>query len=124
MAQKQMLDPSFTIDGANTYKLGSIGRGNWGVMTIHLQGVLWNGTIVVKARADARSDGATDTFVAIPYKKLFLNGAVGDGTNVSTSITGDSLIQIDNAAGLEVALDCTTYTGGKMLVEVRRTSAD
>lgn len=98
--------------GVGRYELGSIGKGAWGVLTIHLLGVDWSGSIVVKARGqDSNAD-----YLPIPYRKLYLNNAVGDGTVASTTITDTSIIQIDSAAGLDIALDCTVLNAGSMKV--------
>jgi hypothetical protein len=44
------------------------------------------------------------------YKKLYLNGSVGDGSLASTAITTNSLIEIP-ASGMQIAL-VVTYTSG------------
>lgn len=58
-----------------------------------------------------RITGTTNAFVAIPYRKRYLNGAVADDTFVSTAITSDSLIEV-NADGIDVLLDVTAATSG------------
>lgn len=70
-------------------------------------------SIVPSARAavkDAMADGDDTPFIATLYRKLFLNGAAGDGTLVGTPITGSSLIIIP-ATGMEISLN-QTYTSG------------
>ena len=119
MATKQMIERDFQIKSADTYSIGDVGDGKPGVLVVHLQGALWAGTIKVKARAQ----GSDLTFVQVPYKKLHLNGSAADASQVSTDITADSIIAIDDATGLEVALDCTTYNSGTMKVRVRRGAA-
>lgn len=116
MANKQQLERQFAITSADTYIVGDVGTDAYGILAMHLKGNLWNGSITVKARVT----GSNFPFVAIPYRKLYLNAAVADATIVSTAITGDSVIQVENAAGLDVALDVTTYTGGKMSVALGR----
>jgi hypothetical protein len=68
-------------------------------------------SIVVKARARGRyADADAVTWLGIPYKKLYLNGAVADNSYVSTAITGNSLIVIP-ASGLSISLE-VTFTSG------------
>lgn len=74
-------------------------------------------SITVKARTrQPAADTNSVAFVPTVYRKLYLNGAVGDGTLVSTAITGNSLIIVP-ATGLDVALDIT-YTSGEGMVYV------
>ena len=83
----------------------------------------FSGSITVKARSahpQATAIGANMgvagddiAFSAVPYQTNFLNGAVGDGTLVSTAITGTSIIVIP-ASGVEIALDCTSFVSGSM----------
>lgn len=119
MAEHQMNGArKFTIDAADTFRLGDASSGVVGTFGVHLVSDSFNGVIKVKARSrlnEAQEDGVT--FQQIPYEKLFLNGAVGDGSLVSTDITGDSVILVP-ASGLEIALDCTAYTSGSMDVYV------
>lgn len=68
-------------------------------------------SIVVKGRAK----GSNKTYVAIPYKKRFLNGAVADDSFVSAAITDTSIVEV-NSAGLDLALD-VTYTSGTVTVD-------
>jgi len=100
-----------TISATNTYELGDASGGVVGTFAVHIVANGFTGSITVKARsrvAEAQSDGIT--FQPIPYEKLYLNGAVGDGSLVSTAITGNSIILIP-ASGLEVALDATVTAG-------------
>lgn len=111
-------DRKFTINGANIHILGDASTAVVGTFSVHIVSNAFVGTITVKARArgeDASDDGVA--FVATVYEKLHLNGAVGDGTLVSTGITGTSLILIP-ASGLQIALDVTAYTSGTCTVYV------
>lgn len=70
------------------------------------------GTITVKARSRSpEAQAANAPWNATVYEKLYLNGAVGDGTLVSTGITTDSNILVP-ASGFEIALEVTAYTSG------------
>lgn len=109
----------FTIDGQNTYILGDASNRVVGTFAVQIvnDGV-FVGSITVKARSrvpEADDDGVA--FVATVYEKLNLNGAVGDGSLVSTAITTSSLILIP-ASGLQVALDVTAYTSGTATVYI------
>lgn len=107
---------SFKIDGANQYQLGDAALGVVGTLAIHIvNDATLVGAITVKARSRVKdASDANIPFLPIPYEKLYLNGAVGDGSLVSTTITGDSIILVP-ASGLEIALDLTgvgAYTSG------------
>jgi hypothetical protein len=98
-----------TINAADDYILRAPIHGNVCRWAIGLVSASFSGSITIKGRP-AGSSGA---FAAIPYIKLHLNGSVGDGTVVSTAITGTSLIQVD-ATGLDIDVDCTSFTSGSM----------
>lgn len=68
------------------------------------------GSLVGSYALVARLSGGGGAYVAHPYMKHFLNGAVGDESYVSTAITGDSLIEV-RASGLEIRL-IYTHTSG------------
>ena len=99
------------INSADNYELGDVGpRG--GVMTIQLDSSTFDGSITVVARAK----GAT-TYRQILYRPLYLNDGVAATTDeVSTALAGDnsSLIQVVVADGMEIALNCGTYSSGSM----------
>lgn len=103
--------PTFTdtIDGANTYVLRQASEGVVSRWIVHLVSSSFSGSITVKGRLA----GTDNAFVAIPYKDRYLNGAVGDDASVTTAITGTSVLDIDST-GLDVAIDCTTFTSGSM----------
>jgi hypothetical protein len=109
--------PPITINSADTYNFGDAGSGEVSTTMFHLVSSSFSGSITVKGRAT----GTSDTFAEIPYRALHLNGAVADGTEVDTAITDTSIIQVDSA-GLDVALDCTSYTSGTMAVTPKRTT--
>ncbi len=102
----------FTINASDTYIIGSPDALTGGSLTVQIvNDATLSASIVVSARSlqgDALSDGVA--FVPIVYKKLYLNGSVGDGTLASTAITTNSLIEIP-ASGMQVAL-VVTYTSG------------
>jgi hypothetical protein len=100
---------TFTINSATRdCELPANGAG-LSTRLVHLVSSSFSGSITVKGRAR----GTTVAYVAIPYKKRYLNGAVGDDSFVSTAITDTSIIEI-NGAGLDLQLDCTSYTSGSM----------
>lgn len=107
--------PPITINTADTYNFGDVSSGEVGVCEFHLVSSAFSGSITVKGRAR----GTTNAFVAIPYAKQHLNGAVADGSTVSTAITDTSIIQVDSS-GLDIALDCTSYASGSMAVTPTR----
>lgn len=109
----------FKIDGQNTYILGDASDRVVGTVSVQIvNGGAFVGSITVKARN--RSEEADDdgvAFVPTVFEKLYLNGAVGDGTLASTAITTDSLILVP-ASGLQISLDVTAYTSGNLTVYV------
>lgn len=116
MANVSVDPPLFTasIGAANTYILRPAGHGVVSRWRISLVSSSFVGSLTVKARAA----GSTDTFRAVPYIKLHLNAAVGDASQVSTAITDSSLIEVDST-GMDVAVDCTSYTSGTMALDAR-----
>jgi hypothetical protein len=102
----------FPIDAGNTYILGSPDALTGGALTLQLvNDNTLSASIVVSGRS-LQGDALTDdvAFVPIVYKKLYLNGSVGDGSLASTAITTNSLIEIP-ASGMQIAL-VVTYTSG------------
>ena len=65
-----------------------------------------------------RVAGSGNVPVPIPFRKRYLNGAVGDETFASTAITSDSLIEV-NAAGIDVVLQVTAATSGTFAVTTK-----
>lgn len=110
---------SFTITAAGLYSLGTGSNAVSSVINIQFSDLSsFSGSIAVKARniAAAALYPSVDTVapVGMPYTKWFLNGSAGDGTTVTTGITGNSLIQVISS-GMEIVLD-VTYTSGTMSV--------
>lgn len=104
--------------GTNLAILGDASAGVVGTLVLQIvdEGAL-SASIVVKARSrlpDASADGVG--FVDWRYSNDFVNGALGDGTMVSTPLTGNSLIRIP-ASGVQIGLDIT-FTSGKGKVYV------
>lgn len=102
----------FTITATGQTKLGDAHNAVVGTFALHFNvPTAFTGSILVKARsrlAEATADNVT--FQPIPYTKLFLNGAVGDGSAVSVAITGNSIILVPSS-GLEIELDATVTSG-------------
>lgn len=116
MANVVMSDRKFELatakNGTNNYVLGDTNNdlvGTWAIMVVNTSSLV--ASIAVKARIRGPY-AATDAvgFVPISYLKLYLNGAVGDNTLVTTAITDTSLIFVP-ASGLSVSLD-VTFTSG------------
>lgn len=101
---------SATINATASTNLGDAGVGSVCVKVISLLSSSFSGSIVVKGRMT----GTSDTPLAIPYRRRYLNGAVSDDAFGSAAITGTSVIEV-NSAGIDVSLD-TTYTSGSMAV--------
>lgn len=115
MATLPIIGASFKLDGVNAYVLPGAAPYQVATKVIQLVGTTPVGfSITVKGRVA----GTANTPVAIAYRKRYLNGAVGDETNVSTAITTDSLIEV-NAAGIDVVLDCTAATSGSFAVSTK-----
>lgn len=105
---------SFSIASADTFIISGQKQGAATIILVDLRSVSFVGSITAKCRAA----GSANTPLAISYRKHYLNGAVGDETFVSTAITTDSIIEF-NAAGLDIVLDCTSFTSGSATVNVR-----
>jgi hypothetical protein len=115
MATLPIIGPAFKIASADAFVLPASAPYTVGTKVIQLVGAAPVGiAITVKGRLA----GTTNTPVAIPYRKRYLNGAVGDETFVSTVITTDSLIEV-NAAGIDVVLDNASYTSGSLAVTTK-----
>ena len=98
-----------TVDAADNYQIGDVGpRG--GVWTIQLDSSSFSGSITIVGRAKGAS-----TYRQILYRPLFLNNSVAATTEeVSTAITNSSLIQVAIADGMEIGINCGSYTSGTM----------
>lgn len=71
-------------------------------------------TIVARSSHPDAAKGAIP-FYGTLYRKLFLNGLIGDGTLVATAITTTSMIIVP-ADGLSIAILCGSVTGGNAMV--------
>lgn len=99
--------PSKTLGAVTAnYDLGDVSAGAAGVKVIELN----VGSLVGSFAVQGRLANGGGTFIAIPYKKHYLNGAAGDETYVTTAITGNSLIEVPGS-GLEIRL-AYTHTSG------------
>lgn len=95
-------------NGTNNYLIGNAAEGVVGRFLLHIvaAGGGWSGSVTVKGRAK----GSGAAFLAIPYKRRYVGGAVSDDTTVSAAITGTAIIDVD-AAGLDVSLEYTHTSG-------------
>jgi hypothetical protein len=114
MATVPTLGPEFTVSGTDTFVIGADAGQGGAYLTLHMVATSVTGSVAINARAS----GSDKAFVAIPYKKRFLNGSVADDTNVSTAITGTSIIEV-NALGLDIAINAANLTGGSFAVSAR-----
>lgn len=112
MADKIQPGPQFKLNSVDRYILGDAGP-HGGQITIAIESNLFQGSMVLQGKVL----GST-AWWPIPYTKLYLNAAVGDGTKVSTAITDDSLIMIECAGGVQLALNVTAATAGHCIVTV------
>lgn len=112
MATFQVAAPGFVANGVNDYNVGSAQSGEsaaaWRVQ-------LTNSGATFSCTVKQKNTGAT-TYLASPYRKLYLNGAVADGSLVSTAITDTSLIIIPG--GGDCQLSFTALTGGTVIVSL------
>lgn len=90
------------------YDLGDSGSGQVAKKVIEIN--YGTGPLVGTFTVKGRLAGGGGTFVAIPYRKHYLNAAVADESYVSTAITGNSLIEV-NSSGLEVRLSWDWTSG-------------
>ncbi len=110
----------FTIASGDAFYLGNPGGTEvTGTTTVHMISNTFSGTITVKARIYPNTDWQTDTItpVAWSYVTYYLNGTTASGGLINTGITGTSIILVPST-GLQIVLDCTTYTSGSMTVYV------
>lgn len=101
-----------TINSADTYVLGNTGDGTVGTWVVQAEESTFVGSIVIKGR----KKGSAAPFLAIPYKQRNIGGTVSDDTTVTTTLTDQGFLVAIDAAGLDVALDCTAYTSGSLSV--------
>lgn len=109
----------FSINADGDYEIGNIGSGRVGIVTIDFVKVAsFDGNITLKGRAT----GSGAAYAAVPYAKLHLNTATGDGSQASTAITDRSVIQVDGS-GMDFCLTCASRTTGSMTVTVNKAQA-
>lgn len=101
-----------TIDAANTFNFGSGGTGLQTKTVFHLASSSFSGSITVKSRPIGGS-----TFSAISYKLQSITDSSADAPLSTAAITDSCIIEVETK-GSEVALDCTSYTSGSMVVTV------
>lgn len=94
------------LAATGNYDLGDSGSG----MTARKVIELTIGSLVGSFAVQGRAAGQGGTFVPIPYKSRYVNGAVGTEAFVTTALTGNSLIEV-NTTGIEVRL-AYTHTSG------------
>lgn len=111
-----------TADSGNTLQIGDAGHGSVTGGGILLEfvpnttGPAFVGSFTVVGRVGGgalqKQEAALGVpYAQIPYRQLYLNGAVADYSIVSTTITGASIILIP-AAGLSIGLLVGTITQG------------
>jgi hypothetical protein len=120
-ANPQLAQRYQSIAAAGVYELGdATDRKIVSTHTLYLKPVgLTGGAIDIMARikgVDAVLNG-DNAGVKVPYAKLWLNGAAGDGSLVTTQITGESLIQIPST-GLVAILSVASISAGSWKVYV------
>lgn len=118
MATIKGLSGKFKINGQNTYILGNPGGDSTvGTYAILLQNDgTFSGSVTVKAipRLVQAWQGDTITPVAWAYLSYYVNAAATAGIQ-ATAITDTSLILVP-ASGLQIVLDCTSYSSGYLTV--------
>lgn len=115
--------------GAGNYILGGGSNMLPSAWTVQIVGTNFTGTVIVKARSlsvNAVTDDAVP-YQPTVYRKLWLNGAAGDGSLVATTITGTNgsadpaSLLIIPATGLSISLE-TTISNGSLAVYAQPTS--
>ncbi len=119
MANTLLNDHDYTItaaDNGNTLVLnGASATGTVSGWLIHF--VLTSGdaafTVVARAQGQVPSTAAV-AFLPVPYRRLYITGAVSDYTVVSAAIVATAIIQVP-ANGLAIGLNVTVTTGSARL---------
>lgn len=104
-----------TINAANDWKLVHPKSGTVSRWLLEFSN---DNTFVGSVTIKGHVSGSALSPVAIPYIKLYQNGAVGDGSQVSDAITTTSIIEVF-ADGLDVVFSCTSFTSGSGTLTVR-----
>lgn len=126
MATTTASGPVYTIttaDNGNTLDLGTSEEARVGLVALHIVPdatfVTDAGSLTIVGRAAGwRAAADALAFVPIPYRSLYLNGAVIDGTLQHMAITDQSLILVP-AGGVDVGVS-VTCTGGTCKVYIQR----
>ena len=103
-----------TINAANDYVLVHPNSATVTRWLIQFNSSTFSGSVTIKGHVS----GSALAAVAIPYTQLYINGAVGDGSQVSTAITTTSIIEVV-ADGMEIDFAVTSYTSGSGVLTVR-----
>lgn len=114
MATVQVSSTPITINGSNTYVLGSASGDdeNGGFLVQIVDDNSLSASISVSAQSTAiRASGASDSFASIKYRGGNVNGTAADWSYVSTAITTNSMLWIPAPSGMIVAL-VVTFTSG------------
>ena len=101
------------INANGSTAIGDSGSGNVTTKVIQFEmSGGFDGNITIQGRKRGSSLG----FVALPYRRRYVNGAVGDEAFGSAVITANSLVEV-NAAGVELNLLTAGRTTGSVAVE-------
>lgn len=119
MADQIISQLPYVISATDNYVLSDGDAAVGSSFCLHFQpDVDWSGSVTLKGRAritnpatDLTGTDATDReWLAIPYRKLFLNGTVADDAFDNVAITTTSII-VPIIDGLEISLDATVSAG-------------
>jgi hypothetical protein len=111
MTMTASTDNPLVIRADGTYFLGGIGRG-LGITALGFTGTGWTGNIKMYGMPRG---GLEAELKQIDYFPRNLNGSPSDSSPVSTTITTDSLIQVD-ASAMDIAIVVSGYSAGSMSV--------
>lgn len=118
MADVPATGPSFVIQSADTFYIGTGDETYVSTLLVQLVSNAFSGSVTVKSRAQGPAAAtAAVAPVAVPYLPLNVAGTAGDGTMSSAAITGSVMFLVP-ASGQMIALDCTSYTSGALTAYV------
>lgn len=114
MANLPVIGGPVTINTADNYVIGVGSEHSASTCFIEGTATAFTGTgLIVKGR----KKGSTAAFVAIPYVRRFVAGAVSDDTVVSAALAATFAIKVD-ATGMQISLDNSAgYVSGSFAVE-------
>jgi hypothetical protein len=124
---RRFIENQFTIDDATDVRLGALAIGDvyvlddasadrQGKISADLSFGASTGSFNVVGRARVPVTQQTKApWRLIPYESLFLNGAVGTDAQVSTTITGNTLLRVD-ASALEIGIQTLILPSGPIAV--------